>query len=112
MTGINPKNKAITDSPQERYIKYKHTAEKFKIIQMGITTFKKKESWNESLGQKAYYECKPYNAFLFPEDNSGNNLITCETSAIILNRENKVDFNKWIYEGKLILILYRHTLHK
>ena len=45
------------------------------------------------------YIAKPYNFYVFPEDNTGNNLLICETSAIIFNRDHKMDFNKWIYSG-------------
>lgn len=80
------------DFPEERYTKIKNVAEKFRIIQIGLCLFIKSNSPNE-------YIIKPYTFYLFPEDHSGNQLITCETSAIIFNRDHKMDFNKWIYEG-------------
>jgi hypothetical protein len=88
-------NNNILDYPEERYLKYKSTAEKFKIIQIGICCFSKSK---ENNGE---YTAKPYTFFIFPEENSGNNFINCETNAIIFNRDHKMDFNKWIYEGSI-----------
>jgi hypothetical protein len=81
----------ILDSPEERFIKYKQIAEKYKIIQVGICTYKK-------TAEKEYI-AKPYNFYVFPEDNSGTNNLVLETSAILFNRDHKMDFNKWIYQG-------------
>lgn len=58
---------------------------------MGITTYEK-NSDKEFLA-------KPYNFFVFPEENSGNPNINWELGAIIFNREHKMDFNKWINKG-------------
>jgi hypothetical protein len=95
MTGINPWNRNLIDFPDSRYGKYKQIAEKFRIIQLGICTWKKVTKENSEF----HYEAKPYNIYVFPEDWSGNTHINCETAAIIFNRENKMDFNKWIYKG-------------
>jgi hypothetical protein len=48
---------------------------------------------------EAEWFSKTYNCYIFPEDNSGNNYLNMETSAIIFNRDHKMDFNKWIYQG-------------
>jgi hypothetical protein len=90
LTGISPWNNNILDTPEERFQKYKQTAEKYKIIQFDLTTFKKENN---------QWFAKPYNCYIFPEDNSVNHYINMETPAIIFNREHKIDFNKWIYEG-------------
>lgn len=66
-------------------------AEKYKIIQVGLTTFNKTAE-NEFI-------CRPYTFYVFPEENSGNNMLNSELSSIIFNREHKMDFNKWIYNG-------------
>lgn len=90
MTGIANNSRSFIDSPEERYAKLKSAAERFKIIQLGIVPWKKKDS---------VYEAKPYNIYVFPNEESGINLINCEVSAMIFNREHKMDFNKWIYKG-------------
>ena len=91
MTGIDPWKPSIIDFPEHRYSKYKSTAEKYRIIQLGLCI------WNKS--ESGAYIALPYNIYIFPEDFSGNNYLNCETSAIIFNREHKMDFNKWIYKG-------------
>jgi hypothetical protein len=99
MTGINPWNNHILDFPDFRYSKYRSTAEKFRIIQVGICTWKKTGGSEENNSKNPSYIARPYNIYIFPEDFSGNNLINCETAALIFNREHKMDFNKWIYKG-------------
>lgn len=99
MTGIShygSMSNNILDDPEARYHKYKLTAEKFKIIQVGLCTFHK--CINMENGKHSYV-AKPYNIYVFPEDNSGNSVWSNETSAIIFNREHGMDFNKWIYKG-------------
>jgi poly(A)-specific ribonuclease len=91
MTGIDPWKNNILDFPDQRYLKYKSTAEKYRIIQLGLCL------WNKSDSNS--YQALPYNIYMFPEDFSGNNQLNCETSAIIFNREHNMDFNKWIYKG-------------
>lgn len=45
---------------------------------------------------------RPYNIYVFPEDNVGNSFLNCETGAIIFNRDHGMDFNKWIHKGNYI----------
>ena len=40
MTGIAQYNNNFMDSPEEKYIKQKHAAERFKIIQLGLVPWK------------------------------------------------------------------------
>lgn len=94
---MNSSSNNILDYPEERYLKTKKTAEKFQIIQIGLCLFMKTNQNNTNNSNE--FIVKPYSFYLFPEDYSGNPFITCETSAIIFNREHKMDFNKWIYEG-------------
>jgi poly(A)-specific ribonuclease len=99
MTGIAPYSSNITDFPDGRYSKNKMTAERFRIIQLGICTWKKIPSIG--MDDKPVFLSKPYNIYVFPEEDSGpgSGLINCETAAIIFNRDHGMDFNKWIYKG-------------
>ena len=98
MTGIeNDKNNIIFDTPKNRYIKYKKTAEKYSIIQLGLTIFiKDKTDPNQ-------YNCYPYNFYLFPNANDLKALsqdnMNFEIKSMIFNSNGKIDFNKWISEG-------------
>ena len=98
MTGIeNDQNNIIFDTPKNRYIKYKKTAEKYSIIQFGLTIFKKDKT------NPKQYECYPYNFYLFPNANDLKALsqdnINLEIKSMIFNSNGKIDFNKWISEG-------------
>ena len=98
MTGIeNDKNNIIFDTPKNRYIKYKKTAEKYSIIQFGLTIFiREKTNPNQ-------YNCYPYNFYLFQNANDLKALsqdnINFEIKSMIFNSNGKIDFNKWISEG-------------
>jgi poly(A)-specific ribonuclease len=94
LTGIANKMRNFLDSPTERYFKIKISAEKFKIIQLGIVPWFKNEN-----NKIVEYRAKPYNIYLFPDEEVGNQQINCELSSIVFNRENGMDFNKWIRNG-------------
>lgn len=91
MTGISHHGNSMIDSPEARYNKYKNASEKYRIIQLGIVT------WRYLNENKTKVESKPYNFYIFPSENG---IINGETGAIIFNRDHGLDFNKWIYEGK------------
>ena len=105
MTGIeNDKNNVIIDTPENRYLKYKKTSEKFSIIQLGITIFNKvKTDSNEKGENKIIYDCYPYNLYLFPNAVDlkalSQDSMNLEIKSMLFNRNGKIDFNKWINEG-------------
>ena len=98
MTGIeNDKNNIIFDTPKNRYAKYKKTAEKYSIIQLGLTIFIKDKTDPNQIN------CYPYNFYLFPNANDLKALsqdnMNFEIKSMIFNSNGKIDFNKWISEG-------------
>ena len=98
MTGIeNDKNNIIFDTPKNRYLKYKKTAEKYSIIQLGLTIFIKDKT------DPNLINCYPYNFYLFPNANDLKALsqdnMNFEIKSMIFNSNGKIDFNKWISEG-------------
>ena len=98
MTGIeNDKNNIIFDTPKNRYIKYKKTAEKYSIIQLGLTIFIKDKT------DPNLINCYPYNFYLFPNANDLKALsqdnMNFEIKSMMFNSNGKIDFNKWISEG-------------
>lgn len=96
MTGIAQYNRNFMDSPEERYLKLKGAAETFRIIQLGIVPWKKN---NTLINYKPHYIAKPYNIYVFPNEEGGNSQLNCEISAMIFNRDHGMDFNKWICKG-------------
>ena len=102
MTGIeNDKNNSLIDTPENRYLKYKLTSEKYAIIQLGISFFIKKENPNNS--NEIFYECYPYNLYLFPNSRDLKDIsqdsMNLEIKCMLFNRKGNIDFNKWINEG-------------
>ena len=97
MTGIAIGSRHFLDSPQERYSKNKLSAEKFKIIQLGLVPWFKKVSPNDK--NKIIYEAKPYNIYVFPGKEMEHTTISCEVSALVFNSKHGMNFNTWIYKG-------------
>jgi poly(A)-specific ribonuclease len=97
MTGIATGSRHFLDSPSERYLKHKISAEKFRIIQLGLVPwFRKTDSSDKS---KISYEAKPYNIYVFPGKEVEHMNIFCEVSALIFNSKHGMNFNTWIYKG-------------
>ena len=68
-------------------------ANKYRIIQMGICLFTRKED--------KILEARPYNIYLFPRERSGFiPQILIDSSAADFNTKHNMDWNKWFYEGK------------
>ena len=97
MTGIATGSRHFLDSPSERYLKHRMSAEKFRIIQLGLVPwFRKTDSSDKS---KISYEAKPYNIYVFPGKEVDHKNINCEVSALIFNSKHGMNFNTWIYKG-------------
>ena len=90
-TGSAITHQTLIDTPAERYYQYKKAAEKYRIIQVGLVLWHKKD--NNS------YIARPYNFYVFPYEEYNNNRFDMEVGAIIFNREHGIDFNKWINQG-------------
>ena len=97
MTGIAVGSRHLLDSPNERYLKHKLSAEKYKIIQFGIVPWFKKEDPNNK--DKFIFEAKPYNIYCFPGKEMEHTTLNCEVSALIFNAKHGMNFNTWIYKG-------------
>ena len=97
MTGISIGSRHILDSPNERYFKPKSSAEKYKIIQLGLVPWFKK--YDEKNKNKVIYEAKPYNIYVFPGKEMEHTTLSCEVSALIFNSKHGMNFNTWISKG-------------
>ena len=92
-SGLIPSKFKIYDSPEENFQKNKYMAENYRIIQVGITPFLKKDNNSKT------YIAKPYNIYAFPSEKQCNNRFDFFLESIIFNREHGCDFNKWISQG-------------
>ena len=90
-SGLKPTYETLIDNPSERFKKLKFIGEKYRIIQLGLVPFKK-------LSENKF-QAKPYNIYVFPNEEQNNNKFDMEIGAIIFNKNNGIDFNKWIYHG-------------
>ena len=70
-SGLIQNKSKIYDSPEEYFTKLKYNAENFRIIQLGITIFKKSEENNKE------YIAKPYCIYVFPSEKQNNNKFVC-----------------------------------
>jgi poly(A)-specific ribonuclease len=74
----------------------RYVAQRFQLIQLGICFF---ESIPSATG-KAAFNAYPYNIYLCPEESPGMpNYMVLDVDTTAFLREQKFDFNKWIYEG-------------
>ena len=92
-SGLIPSKFKIYDSPEENFMKMKYMAENYRIIQVGITPFLKKDNDSKT------YIAKPFNIYAFPSEKQSNNRFDFFLESIIFNREHGCDFNKWICQG-------------
>lgn len=93
LTGISPNKKVDPcDFPDIMYLKIREAANKYNIIQLGLTLFNTK---NDPL------TILPYNFYLFKDSHNEKikNDITFEIGAIEFNKKYNMNFNKWIYDG-------------
>ena len=97
MTGIAVGSRHFLDSPSERYLKHKLSAEKFRIIQFGLVPWFRKIDPKDK--NKVLYEAKPYNIYVFPGKEIDYLNINCEVSALVFNSKHGMNFNTWIYKG-------------
>jgi len=90
MTGVRGRPETWADNGELRYAKLRRVATTFSIIQVGVCLFVPRED---------EFIAYPFNFYLYPDENFGPKSIVMETSGIAFNKQHRMDFNKWIYEG-------------
>eukprot|EP00754_Rhynchopus_humris_P052071 Rhum_TRINITY_DN9906_c0_g1::Rhum_TRINITY_DN9906_c0_g1_i1::g.35878::m.35878/K01148/PARN, PNLDC1; poly(A)-specific ribonuclease len=103
MTGISLSGDArtavsITDTPQQRYVKYKVAVEKFAPMQVGLACFKET--------QEGTLAAAPFNVYVFPRSIEDGSLgaphipqVSLCSSAMSFHRGNGFDFQRWVDKG-------------
>ena len=108
MTGIDHfKNNKVLDYPFERYLKYKKTSERYKIIQFGLVP------WIYNKINKEYRPF-PYTIYLFPQEFViADDQFELDIKSMIFNcQTNGLDLNKWIEGGVTYLNSEQYNLIK
>ncbi len=73
-------------------------AERFQLIQLGLCFFVSDPA--KSVPGAAHYSAYPYNIYLFPEERPGSRTdVVLDIDTANFHKQQKLDFNKWIYEG-------------
>lgn len=71
-------------------------ASKYQIIQLGLCFFLK----NAAPERPDSYGAYPFNVYLFPEERPGTRRdVVLDIDTVNFHKQQKLDFNKWIYEG-------------
>lgn len=76
-------------------------AQKYQIIQLGVCLFiSSPREASEAKTNEKKYMAYPYNVYLFPEERSGpRSDVVLDIDTVNFHKQQKLDFNKWIYEG-------------
>lgn len=71
-------------------------AERYQLIQFGISFF----VLDSTKAPEKHYLGYPFNVYLFPEEGHGMQYnITLDIETACFHKQQKLDFNKWIYQG-------------
>ena len=74
-------------------------AEKYQLIQLGLCFFVENPAGDVAVPGK-HYTSYPFNLYLFPEERPGTRSeIVFDIDTANFHKQQKLDFNKWIYEG-------------
>lgn len=107
-TGVKSEEKNRTDLPFESYMKVYNAANKYSLIQVGVTIFKVRPAPNLDKTQPAFlqksaeFDAYPFTFYLFPRTYDGRLLrdVGMEVSTIQMNvLKYGVDWNKWLADG-------------
>lgn len=107
-TGTKSQKKNRTDLPYESYLKAYNAANKYSLIQVGVTIYKVRPAPNISkdrpafLQKKSEFDAYPFTFYLFPRTYDGKLLrdVGMEISTIQMNvLKHGIDWNKWMADG-------------
>lgn len=107
-TGTKSEKTNRTDLPFESYLKSYNAANKYSLIQIGITIYKVRPAPNISKDQPAFLQKKsefdayPFTFYLFPRTYDGKLLrdVGMDISTVQMNvLKHGIDWNKWMADG-------------
>ena len=77
----------------------KTVATKYQLIQLGLCFFIVDNAKNKSSSFTKQYSAHPFNIYLFPKKDSDTSNIVFDMGTMDFHKNQKFDFNKWIYES-------------
>ena len=95
------------DDGNTRYLKMRHAAEQFQMLQFGVCCFRRLEGGGGASGAERYAS-QPFNFWVFPGGPPQgppqvpkwlDRRFTVQSSSVAFLAKNKFDFNRMIYEG-------------
>lgn len=92
------------DTVQQRYVKKKEVAEKYLMVQMGLSAF----VWDEGLNDFRAYT---WNIHLFPSPQV-ERLFACDAGSLTFLRSHSLDFNAWVDGVPFLALEQEATLRK
>jgi poly(A)-specific ribonuclease len=104
----------MLDTLDDRFLKLKSAAERFLVLQFGVSTFEWVEKANGANQNNGYYVAKPFNFYVFPSktvpstDSEAvatlssvlrDTVFSSQSSSLDFLVANNFDFNKCFYKG-------------
>lgn len=108
LTGVDLEGEPDTfdETGQQRLVKHCRIAERYQLIQVGLTVVGRSSSSSGGRNSDGKLACASYNLFAFPyvgpelaERGLREPGFFCQGSALQFNAQNNVNFNYWLREG-------------
>jgi len=93
------------DTVQERYLKKKRVAERYLLVQMGLSAF----VWDKALED---YKAFTWNIHLYPSKLQSERIFSCDASSLSFLRSHNLDFNLWVDGVPFLAIDQEASLRK
>lgn len=77
------------DTVQQRYEKKKSVAERYLVVQMGLSAF----VWDATLGD---YKAHTWNIHMYPSTLQVDRIFSCDAASLSFLRSHNLDFNQWL----------------
>ncbi len=93
------------DTVQQRYLKKKAVAERYLVVQMGLSAF----VWDAAL---ADYKAYTWNIHLYPSTLQVDRIFSCDAASLSFLRSHNLDFNAWLDGVPFLAIEQEASLRK
>jgi DNA polymerase III epsilon subunit-like protein len=93
------------DTVQQRYKKKKSVAERYLVVQMGLSAF----VWDAALGD---YKAYTWNIHIYPSMLQVDRIFSCDAASLSFLRSHNLDFNQWLDGVPFLAIDQEASLRK